>query len=39
MVPMSFFVQRTPAQPLAPYVESVWFCRNRRQPLRYERVL
>jgi hypothetical protein len=28
MVPMSFVVQGTPAQPLAPYVESVWFCRN-----------
>jgi len=39
MVPMSFFVQRHPAQRLAPYVESVSCFRNRRQPLRYERVL
>jgi hypothetical protein len=34
MVPMSFFLQRTPAQPLAPYVESVWFCRNHRDTTR-----
>jgi hypothetical protein len=37
-VPMSLLVQGPPTRPLVPYVEGVWCCRDRRQPLRYERV-
>ncbi|MFN0100583.1 MAG: helix-turn-helix domain-containing protein [Bryobacteraceae bacterium] len=33
------FVHRRPAPPLDAFVDSVWFCRNRRQALALERVL
>ncbi|MGD0778015.1 MAG: helix-turn-helix domain-containing protein [Candidatus Solibacter sp.] len=33
------FVQRTPAPPLDSFVECVWFCRNARRAIMFERVL